>query len=128
MVANDGTDAAPRSRAFALGFARGCRAVLCLQPFFQIFILCLIENKAILERSLRFPILLRSFLKDYQSIIDGKLSLLFTGCYKDLYFSFKRIFCLFTKFVSFKQISFFDFLRTPYYKWINQILFYKLPS
>jgi hypothetical protein len=38
MVANDGTDAAPRSRAFALGFAGSCRAVLCLQPFFQILL------------------------------------------------------------------------------------------
>jgi hypothetical protein len=34
IVDNNGTDAAPRSRAFALGFARGCRAVLCSQPFF----------------------------------------------------------------------------------------------
>jgi hypothetical protein len=44
MVANDRTDAAPRSRAFAWGFAGSCRAVLCLQPFFQNIILSPIEN------------------------------------------------------------------------------------
>ncbi len=39
MVANDGTDAAPRSRAFALGFARGCRAVLLLATVFLKYLL-----------------------------------------------------------------------------------------
>jgi hypothetical protein len=44
MAGNDGTDATPRSRAFALGFAGSCRAVLCLQPFFQNIIMNPIEN------------------------------------------------------------------------------------
>jgi hypothetical protein len=35
---NDGTDAAPRSRAFALGFAGGCCAVLLFSVVFLIFI------------------------------------------------------------------------------------------
>jgi hypothetical protein len=34
MVNNTGTDAAPRSRAFALGFARGCRTVLLFATVF----------------------------------------------------------------------------------------------
>ena len=39
MGDNGGTDATPRSRAFAWGVAGSCRAVLCSQQHFQIFIM-----------------------------------------------------------------------------------------
>jgi hypothetical protein len=61
MVANTGTDAAPRSRAFALGFAGSCRAVLCLQPFFQNIILSPIENVPFAELRPRFLALFLPF-------------------------------------------------------------------
>ncbi|MEO0041616.1 MAG: hypothetical protein RL329_1064 [Bacteroidota bacterium] len=45
IVANDRTDAAPRSRALRVGFARGCRAVLLFSTVFFNIIIVPIETE-----------------------------------------------------------------------------------